>query len=110
MVPIVTMVMNHWIPVNLSLTERIGTMVVPRLGLKVIRRRTQMPRIERMQIGKAMKNQVPQLMAGSMFCNAMMFCGDAIGDAAPPMLEARAMPRITAFENRESVGRFRSIG
>lgn len=26
------------------------------------------------------------------------------------MLEARAMPRMRAFENRESVGRFRSIG
>lgn len=72
-VPIVTMVMNHWMPVNLSFTGRMGMIVVPRLGLKVIRRRTQMARIERMQIGNAIKNHIPQLMAGSMFCNAMIF-------------------------------------
>src|SRR5436190_3555184 len=106
----VTIVMNHWRPVYLSLTARIGMIVVPRLGLNVTRRSTQISRIEMMQTGSAMKNQVPQFTAGCMCCSAMIFWGDAIGDAAPPMLEANAMPRISAFEKRESVGRFRSIG
>lgn len=106
----VTRVMNHCTPENLSLTGRMGTIVVPRPGWKVTRRRIQIPMMQMMQTGRAMKNQVPQLMAGFMFWRAMMFCGDAIGDAAPPTLEARAMPRIRALENRESVGRFRSIG
>ncbi len=33
-----------------------------------------------------------------------------MGEAAPPMLEARAMPRMRALEKRESDGRLRSIG
>ena len=39
-----------------------------------------------------------------------MFCGEAIGEAAPPMLDASAMPRINAFDMSESTGRFRSMG
>lgn len=40
----------------------------------------------------------------------MIFCGEAIGEAAPPMLEASAIPRISAFEKLESPGKFRSKG
>ena len=40
----------------------------------------------------------------------MIFWGEAIGEAAPPMLEARAMPRMRAFEKRESAGRLRRRG
>ena len=39
-----------------------------------------------------------------------MFCGEAIGEAAPPMLEASAIPRMSAFEKLESEGRLRSSG
>jgi hypothetical protein len=61
-------------------------------------------------MGRATKSQAAQLGSGLIFCSAMMFCGDAIGEAIPPMLEARAMPRIKAFENLESEGKLRSIG
>ena len=33
-----------------------------------------------------------------------------MGEAAPPMFAARAMPRIRAFEKLESDGRLRSSG
>ena len=39
-----------------------------------------------------------------------MFWGEAIGEAAPPMLEARAMPRMRALEKLESEGRLRRSG
>ena len=39
-----------------------------------------------------------------------MFCGEAIGEAAPPILEARAIPRMRALEKRDSEGRLRSKG
>ena len=39
-----------------------------------------------------------------------MFCGEAMGDAAPPMFAARAMPRIRALEKLESDGRLRRSG
>ena len=45
-----------------------------------------------------------------MFCSAIKFCGEAIGEAAPPILDAKAMPRIKALEKVESEGRLRSIG
>lgn len=107
----VTMLMNHWTPVNLSFIGRMGTMVVLCLpGWKVARRRSQMRRMEMMQTGRATKNHAPQPGSGRMFCRAMMFWGEAIGEAAPPMLEARAMPRISALENCESVGRLRRSG
>ena len=69
-----------------------------------------MRRIETMHTGRAMKNQIPQLGWGRMFCKAMMFCGEAMGEAAPPMLEARAMPRMRALEKFESEGRLRRSG
>ena len=39
-----------------------------------------------------------------------MFWGEAIGEAAPPMFEANAMPRMRALEKSESPGKFRSNG
>lgn len=39
-----------------------------------------------------------------------MFCGEAIGEAAPPILEASAIPRMSAFEKLESEGRLRRSG
>ena len=85
-------------------------MVVLFPGWKLMRRRTQMRRIEIMQTGSAMKNQMPQLGSGRIFCKAIMFCGEAIGEAAPPMFAARAMPRISALEKLESDGRLRRSG
>lgn len=104
------MVMKYCTPENFSFENRIGIMVVPRLGLNVTNSRAQMSRMVSMQTGSAMKNQVPQLILGDMFWSAIMFCGDAMGDAAPPMLAARAMPRINALQKFESDGRFRRSG
>ena len=61
-------------------------------------------------MGRATKNQIPQLGAGSMFCRAMMFCGEAIGEAAPPKLEAKAIPRTRALGKEDVGGRLRSRG
>ena len=85
-------------------------MVVPFPGWKVTSRRTQIRRIEMIQTGRAMKNQIPQLGWGRIFCKAIIFCGEAMGEAAPPMLEARAMPRMRALEKLESEGRLRRSG
>ncbi len=63
-----------------------------------------------MQTGRATKNHTPQLGCGRMFCRAMIFCGEAIGEAAPPILEASAIPRMSAFEKFESEGRLRRSG
>ena len=40
----------------------------------------------------------------------MIFWGEAIGEAAPPILEANAMPSMSAFEKLESDGKFLSNG
>lgn len=106
----VTMVMKYWTPVNLSFTGLMGTMVVPRPGWNVATSKPQIRRIEIMQTGSAIKNQVPQLGPGCIFCRAIMFWGEAIGEAAPPTLAARAIPKTKAFANFESGGRFRSNG
>ena len=87
-----------------------GTIVVPFPGWKVMSRRIQIKRMEIMQTGRATKNHLPQLGCGRMFWRAMMFCGEAMGDAAPPMFAARAMPRIRALEKLESDGRLRRSG
>lgn len=104
------MLMKYCTPVNLSFIGRIGTMVVPLPGWNVASRRTQIRRMEMMQTGRATKNHMPQLGCGRMFCRAMIFCGEAIGEAAPPMLEASAIPRMSAFEKLESEGRLRRSG
>lgn len=87
-----------------------GTMVVPLPGWKVRTSRPQIRRIDIMQTGNAMKNQRPQEGSGFMFCSAMRFCGEAMGDAAPPMLDARAIPSSRALVMLESAGRLRRIG
>jgi hypothetical protein len=69
-----------------------------------------MHRMEMMQTGSATKNHTPQLGSGDMFCKAMRFWGEAMGEAAPPMLEERAMPRRSALVMSESAGRFRRMG
>ena len=110
MVASVTRVMKYWTPENLSFTGLMGTMVVPRPGWKVATNSPQINRIAMMQTGSATKNHVPQLMLGCMFCSAMMFCGEAIGDAAPPTLAASAIPRTSDLANLESGGRLRRRG
>ena len=57
-----------------------------------------------------MKNQTPHPGAGVMFCKAIKFWGEAIGEAAPPILEDRAIPKSRALVMSESAGRFRRIG
>ena len=63
-----------------------------------------------MHTGRAIKNQTSQLGSGLIFSRAMMFCGEAMGDAAPPILDARAIPKISALEKLESEGRVRRRG
>lgn len=46
------------------------------------------------QSGSATANQLPQEGGGFMFWIVMMFCGEDMGEAIPPTLEARAMPMI----------------
>ena len=104
------MLMKYCTPVNLSFMGRMGTMLVPLPGWNVTRRRTQIRRMEMTQTGMATKNHMPQLGCGRIFCRAIMFCGEAIGEAAPPMLEANAIPRMSAFEKLESEGRLRRRG
>ena len=45
-----------------------------------------------------------------MFCKSMMFCGLAIGEAGPPILDASAIPKVSAFEGNDSDGKFLNIG
>lgn len=67
MVTTVTILINHWTPVNLSFIGRIGTIVVPLPGWKVRTSRPQIKRIEMMHTGSATKNQMPQEGSGFMF-------------------------------------------
>lgn len=106
----VTTDINQCTPVNLSRMRLTGMMVVPFPGRNETRSKSQTKKMDIMQIGKVTKNQAPQLGSGCMFSNAIMFCGDAIGEAIPPMHEARAIARTRALENSESGGRFRRIG
>lgn len=75
-----------------------------------MRRKTQINRMEMMHTGSATKNQTPQDGSGCMFCSAIRFWGEAMGDAAPPMLEERAMPMRSALVMSESAGRLRRMG
>jgi hypothetical protein len=85
-------------------------MLVPRPGWKVINKNTQISRIEMMHTGSATKNHTPHDGSGCMFCKAIRFCGDAMGDAAPPMLDESAMPMSSALVISESAGRLRRMG
>lgn len=69
-----------------------------------------MHKIEMIPTGMVIKNQVAQDGAGFIMASANMFCGDAIGESMPPILEANAMPRIKALDMFESAGRLRSMG
>lgn len=69
-----------------------------------------MSKIEMRQTGSAMKNHTPHDGSGAIFWRAIRFCGEAMGDAAPPMLDARAIPRSSALVMSESPGRLRRIG
>jgi len=69
-----------------------------------------MIRIEIMPTGMVTKNHVTHDGCGCIIWRATIFCGEAIGDNIPPMLEASAIPMITAFDIGESEGRLRSMG
>lgn len=87
-----------------------GTIVVPFAGLNVTKSKIQIRRIEMTPTGMAMKNHIPQDGCGSIIANAIIFCGEAIGESIPPIFEERAIPRINALDILESDGRLRSIG
>lgn len=40
----------------------------------------------------------------------MRFCGEEMGEAMPPMLDASAMPRMSALEKGDFDGSVRRIG
>ena len=42
--------------------------------------------------GRATANQLNQSRGSSIACNAIIFCGDEIGELCPPILAAKAMP------------------
>ena len=110
MVPSVVKEMNHCTPENLSFTGRIGTITVPFPGLNDMRRSTQIMSIDIMPTGRVTKNHVIHDGCGCIIWRAMIFCGEAIGESIPPMLEARAIPMMTALDICESEGRLRSMG
>lgn len=89
---------------------RIGAIVVFLPGCRVTNSMIQIRTIEMTDTGSAMKNHVPQLGWGAMFCRAIRFCGLAIGLAMPPILLAKAMPSKSALLILLSLGRFRRIG
>lgn len=60
--------------------------------------------------GMATANQESHPRGGSMYSSAIRFCGDEIGEDWPPMFDARAMPRISDFENVDLGGSVRKIG
>ncbi|OLL25726.1 hypothetical protein NEOLI_002903 [Neolecta irregularis DAH-3] len=53
------------------------------------------------QTGNVTMNHSAHVGFGNMFSRAIIFCGDAIGDAIPPIFEERAIPKIRAFANGE---------
>ena len=55
-------------------------------------------------------NHSPQDGVGCKLPNAKIFCGDAIGDAIPPTLEANVIPQIKAFEYPQDEGNNLRIG
>lgn len=75
-----------------------GTIFVPLPGWNVTSKRIQIRRIEMTPTGMAIKNQMPQEGCGDMIDRATIFWGEAIGDSMPPMFDAKAIPRIRAFD------------
>jgi len=106
----VTTITKICVAVVRSLMDRIGAIEVPWDGLNVTSNRSQMRRMDTTPTGMTMKNHCGHVGAGVMMPMATTFCGEAIGESMPPMLDARAMPMITAFDMFESGGRVRSIG
>ena len=71
---------------------------------------SQIMKLPTMHRGTATINHCAHDGGGDMFWMAMMFCGDEMGDAMPPKLEAKAIPRIRHEPNVESTGSVRKIG
>ena len=69
-----------------------------------------MKKIEVEATGIEPANQPNQEIGGFMYSRAMRFWGEEIGEAIPPMFEARAIPRMSDFEKGDLAGRVRRIG
>lgn len=69
-----------------------------------------MIKLPRMESGIDIINHSPQEGAGSIFWIAIIFCGEEMGDAIPPKLDANAIPMIKQGANLESEGKVRRIG
>lgn len=110
-VAIVTALTAHCVLVNGSLLTLTGLMTTFEPPARYDQRRiSQMQTTEVNETGIETLNQPIQEMGGFMYSSAMRFCGDEMGEAIPPMLEARAMPRMSAFENGDLDGRVRRMG
>lgn len=97
--------MNHCTPENLLSMVLMGTRwVFLELQLNVINKKIQMSNNDKTQTGNAMTNHWPHEGCGSMAPMAIMFWGEAIGEAIPPTLDARAIPKIRALMNWEPLG------
>ena len=57
-----------------------------------------------------MPNHWTQPSGLSMYCSAIRFCGDAIGDVCPPIFDASAMPITILVAYGDLGGRLRKIG
>lgn len=98
-VKILVMDTNHWVIVNGS---RIGwncrILISLESVLKVRSKTIQMSRMLTMHTGIEMMNHSIHEGGGDIRPNEKMFCGEEIGDDIPPMLEAKAIPRMRDFE------------
>lgn len=74
------------------------------------RSRSQIKTTVRAETGIATANHDSHDRGGSMYSKAIRFCGEEMGDDWPPMLDARAMPRMRGLLNDDLGGKVRRIG
>lgn len=104
MVTQVTITMYHCLTVKGSETGWIfKILTVGSIG-KLNKRMTQIPKMQSTDTGMATINHVVHEGVGFIIPIDMMFCGDAIGEDIPPMLEAKAIPKINDFAYLQFLG------
>lgn len=69
-----------------------------------------MKKIDAEATGMETANHPSQEIGGFIYSRAIKFWGDEIGEAIPPMLDAKAIPRMSDFEKGDFAGRVRRIG
>jgi hypothetical protein len=66
--------------------------------------------IVKAEIGIPIENQTIQDGGGLMYESAIRFCGEAIGEACPPMSAANAIPKMRDLVYGDRVGIVLKIG